>query len=245
MWIAALNESIACKGTKLDLSDSGELALLCNDDTLKWRPDDIKILNTDVDKPDPEACFFLDSPEIGDDIEKRQKLSQKCLKTRSPKYTFGFGARAISIDDLKCGVRNVSTVQNIETSAICWSFTDNKLTMASTILHTVRFVTEDFYRDYLDVRKKRFRARKLEIEEKWNELYIENEAFKEANFEALIISEIIQPENFSISGVYITAMVIFGKEIDLNTYKSEWEKISETGSKLGDWKLADTELKGQ
>ena len=34
-----------------------------------------------------------------------------------------------------------------------------------TLLHSVRFVNEDFYKDYKDVRKKRFKARKLEIEE--------------------------------------------------------------------------------
>ena len=221
------------------------MALLCNDATEKWTPDAIKIHTTDVPKADPEPCFFQDSPEVVENDEKRQKLSKKCLKARSPKFIFGYGARAISISDLKCGVKNASTIQNIETSALCWSFTDNKLNMDSTIVHTVRFINEDFYRDYLDVRKKRFRARKLEIEEKWNQLYIENEVFKNAHFEALIISEIRQPDNYSISGVYVTAFALFGKEMEIPTYQTEWEKISESDSKIGDWKLDSSEFKGE
>ena len=40
---------------------------------------------------------------------------------------------------------------------------------ASTIIHSVRFLQEDYYKDYQDVRKRRFKARKLEIEQKVSE----------------------------------------------------------------------------
>jgi hypothetical protein len=40
----------------------------------------------------------------------------------------------------------------------------------STITHSVRFLQEDYYKDYQDVRKRRFKARKLEIEEKVSEV---------------------------------------------------------------------------
>ena len=39
----------------------------------------------------------------------------------------------------------------------------------STIIHSVRFLQEDYYKDYQDVRKRRFKARKLEIEQKVSE----------------------------------------------------------------------------
>ena len=40
----------------------------------------------------------------------------------------------------------------------------------STIIHSVRFLQEDYYKDYQDVRKRRFKARKLEIEQKVSEV---------------------------------------------------------------------------
>ena len=46
------------------------------------------------------------------------------MKVKSPKVVYGYGARAISVDDFKCGVENAS---NIESSKICYSETTNRL----------------------------------------------------------------------------------------------------------------------
>ena len=35
---------------------------------------------------------------------------------------------------------------------------------SSYVIHSIRFVDEDYYKDYADVRKRRFKARKLKIE---------------------------------------------------------------------------------
>ena len=50
---------------------------------------------------------------------------------------------------------------------------------ASTIIHSIRFLQEDYYKDYQDVRKRRFKARKLEIEQKVSEVF---ERFKFPTF---------------------------------------------------------------
>ena len=206
-WTATLDESVTCKAAYLELTDAGQLALKCIDGAIKWEPDTIKVYSTDVSKPAPENCYFLESPEVKNDLEKRLKLGFRCLKIRSPKFVFGYGARAISFEDLKCGVRNASSLQMIESSDTCWSYAPDTLNTESTIFHTLRLVNEDYYKDYKDVRKKRFKARKLQIEEKWNRLYLTNSSiFTGANFESLIVSDMQQPENLSISGVFATAI---------------------------------------
>ena len=239
-WSATLNESVSCKAAKVDLTDSGQLALKCADGSIKWSPDTMSVYSTDVSKPESEECYFLDSTEIKNDLEKRLKLGLRCMKIRSPKYIFGYGARAISFDDLKCGVKNAS---EIESSDICWSQTNNKLNTDSTIFHTLRLIDEDYYKDYKDVRKKRFKARKLQIENKWNRLYLTNSSiFLNSGFESLIVSEMKQPENLSVSGVFVTAIVLFALPIDKLTYLDEWKRLSDDDGILEDWTVSDTSI---
>ena len=75
----------------------------------------------------PEPCYFMNSPEIQSNLSKKLALGEKCLMMKSPKFVFGYGARAISIDDIKCGTKDSSTVEQIKTSGLCFSQTDNKL----------------------------------------------------------------------------------------------------------------------
>ena len=238
-----MNESVSCKAAIVDLTDSGQLSLKCADGFIKWSPDTITVYSTDVSKPESEECYFLDSPEIRNDWEKRLKLGLRCMKIRSPKYTFGYGARAISFDDLKCGVRNASSVALIESSDTCWSQTNNNLNTDSTIFHSLRLIDEDYYKDYKDVRKKRFKARKLEIENKWNRLYLTNSSiFLNAGFESLIVSEMKQPENMSIPGVFVTAIVLFALPISKSSYLDEWNRLSDDDGILEEWTVSDTSI---
>ena len=82
---------------------------------------------TKTDEDPPELCYFLDSPEIKSDLAKTITLGEKCLTVKSPKYVFGYGSRAISVDDLKCGTKNASSVELIENSELCHSKASNKL----------------------------------------------------------------------------------------------------------------------
>ena len=81
----------------------------------------------DTDAKEQEnQCYFFNDLNI-DDIDKKQVLGMKCLKNRSPEFVYGLGKRAISVHDLKCGVRNITNEESIESSEICWSNTSNKL----------------------------------------------------------------------------------------------------------------------
>ena len=81
----------------------------------------------DTDPKEQEnQCYFFNDLNI-DDIDKKQVLGMKCLKNRSPEFVYGLGKRAISVHDLKCGVRNITNEESIESSEICWSNTSNKL----------------------------------------------------------------------------------------------------------------------
>lgn len=168
-WKAPLNETLDCQASKLELTDDGILNLLCPDNGIKWTSSNENSLVYDPNIEDLQPveepqCFFMYSEEMMEDFEKRQALALKCLKVKSGKWVFGYGARAITIDDLKCGTLNATSVETIETSELCFSATDIKLKM--TLIHVLRFPNEDYYQDYKDVRKKRFKARKLQIEEK-------------------------------------------------------------------------------
>jgi hypothetical protein len=142
------------------------------------------VYDADIDVAASEPCFFLDSAELVDDYEKKYTLSMRCLKFRSSSWVYGFGQRSISVDDFKCGVRNATTVELVSSSALCFSDSlartgivvylivflifvnfKNTLIAVTAYIHAVRFVNENFYKDYFDVRKKRFKARKLEIEQ--------------------------------------------------------------------------------
>ena len=81
----------------------------------------------DTTEEDPESCFFLNSPEIQSNLTKKYALGEKCLKVKSPKFVFGYGARAISIDDRKCGTKNATSIEIIEVSELCYSQANNKL----------------------------------------------------------------------------------------------------------------------
>ena len=81
----------------------------------------------DTTEEDPESCFFLNSPEIQSNLTMKFALGEKCLKVKSPKFVFGYGARAISIDDRKCGTKNATSIEMIEVSKLCYSQANNKL----------------------------------------------------------------------------------------------------------------------
>ena len=76
---------------------------------------------------DTELCYFLNSPEIQSNLTKKFDLGEKCLKVKSPKFVFGYGNRAISIDDRKCGTKNATSIEMIEISELCYSKANNKL----------------------------------------------------------------------------------------------------------------------
>ena len=127
-------------------------------------PDSVQVFMEDIPLPEPKPCYFLSSsPNISANFTAKKILGLRCLKVRSPRFVYGYGERAISVNDRKCGVEDAS---NVDTSPLCFSESDNKLEPMSTMMHQTRMPKEDYYKDYADVRKKRFKARKLEIEEK-------------------------------------------------------------------------------
>ena len=81
----------------------------------------------DTTEEDPESCFFLNSQKIQSNLTKKFALGEKCLNVKSPKFVFGYGARAISIDDRKCGTKNTTSIEMIEISELCYSQANNKL----------------------------------------------------------------------------------------------------------------------
>ena len=78
----------------------------------------------DVTDAKIDTCSFLSSPEIQSNITKKIMLGKRCLKSKSPKYVFGYGARSISVNDFKCGISNDST---IEKSELCPPSTTDKI----------------------------------------------------------------------------------------------------------------------
>ena len=64
-------------------------------------------------------------------------LGKKCLKNKSPEFVYALGARSISVNDLKCGVRNITNEHSISASDICWSKTEEKLGKFIQSLFTV------------------------------------------------------------------------------------------------------------
>ena len=87
-------------------------------------PDAVIVDGNDAIDEKIDTCSFLSSPEIQSNITKKIMLGKKCLKSKSPKYVFGYGARSISVNDFKCGISNDST---IEKSDLCAPSTTNKL----------------------------------------------------------------------------------------------------------------------
>ncbi len=76
----------------------------------------------------------------------------------------------------------------------------------------------------------------------WNELLLNNTAMVEAEFEALVILSMSLPQNESYSGLFITAMLTFGQEIDAETYEQTWNLLSNNSQKLLDWKVGESEV---
>ena len=79
-----------------------------------------EVITEEVSKP----CFFMEDVS---DFNLKMTLGLKCLKEKSPKFIYSMGKRAISVNDLKCGVRNVSNEDSINESELCWSATLDKL----------------------------------------------------------------------------------------------------------------------
>ena len=85
----------------------------------------IKYLDNEaIDEDLVKPCFFMEDVS---DFNLKMTLGLKCLKEKSPKFIYSMGKRAISVNDLKCGVRNVSNEDSINESEICWSATSDKL----------------------------------------------------------------------------------------------------------------------
>ena len=51
----------------------------------------------------------------------RKALHTRCLKIRSPEWIYEYGDRAISVDDIKCGVRSADSLDNVTSSDLCQS----------------------------------------------------------------------------------------------------------------------------
>ena len=79
-----------------------------------------EVITEEVVKP----CYFMDDVN---EFNLKKALGLKCLKEKSPKFIYSMGKRAISVNDLKCGVQNVSDEVSINESEICWSATSDKL----------------------------------------------------------------------------------------------------------------------
>ena len=77
----------------------------------------------------------------------------------------------------------------------------------------------------------------------WNFLLWNLTAFNEAEFETLTILSMEKPENTSVSGVFVTAALQFGKELSLEKYTEEWIKISDDDSQLLEWKISNSSFK--
>ena len=90
-------------------------------------PEAVVVDEIDTTEEVPEYCFFLNSPEFQSNLTKKFALGEKCLKVKSPKFVFGYGARAISIDDRKCGTKNATSIEMIQVSELCYSQANNKL----------------------------------------------------------------------------------------------------------------------
>ena len=67
-----------------------------------------------------------------------------------------------------------------------------------------------------------------------------------AEFESLIILSMEKPNNSTLSGVMITAVVQFGGlNLNQENYEQEWNIISNNSQILGDWIIGDSEVSGK
>ena len=67
-----------------------------------------------------------------------------------------------------------------------------------------------------------------------------------AEFESLIILSMEKPNNSTLSGVMITAVVQFGGlNLNQENYEQEWSIISNNSQILGDWIIGDSEVSGK
>ena len=95
-----------------------------------------------------QSCFFLNSPEIQSNLTKKVALGEKCLKVKSPKFVFGYGARAISVDDRKCGTKNATSIEMIEVSELCYSQANNKLSKYFFFFCHTTYIRNDMGQKY-------------------------------------------------------------------------------------------------
>ena len=74
-------------------------------------------------------------------------------------------------------------------------------------------------------------------------MYWNNSIMSTAEFESIIILSMEKPSNSTLSGVVITAIVQFGGlNLNQESYKQEWNIISNNSQFLGDWIIDDSEI---
>lgn len=194
------------------------------------------VFTEDLPPEDPIQCYFLDSTELASNESLQWLVYNRCQKPRSEENMYAMGGRSINVDDFRCGVRNASTEDEIKTSELCIS--DAGSGVVTTFQHKIHMKYEEYYKDYMDVRKNRFRARKLQLEKDWTELYYGSDVMQTAKFEALVI---VSMEKGSSTGVDVTAFVQFAGAITKADYEAEWSDLSEAKTKLDKYALTTTE----
>ena len=80
---------------------------------------------------------------------------------------------------------------------------------------------------------------------KWNELYWNNTELLKADFESVIILSMNLPDNSTLKGVVITAIIQFGLKIDVDTYEEEWKIISNDSKMMDNWLIDDSNIKSK
>ena len=156
-WTAEPTTNDSCLAKNLELNNNGELLLNCELGETKWSKsfytiffaisqahlnysmygfsgaESIKYLESEtITEEVTKPCYFM---EDVNDSNLKMILGLKCLKEKSPKFIYSMGKRAISVNDLKCGVRNVSNEDSIIESEICWSATSDKLRKCFDYIH--------------------------------------------------------------------------------------------------------------
>ena len=66
-----------------------------------------------------------------------------------------------------------------------------------------------------------------------------------ADFESVIILSMNLPDNITLKGVVITAIIQFGSKIDEDTYEEEWKIISNDSKVMDKWLIDDSNIKSK
>ena len=66
-----------------------------------------------------------------------------------------------------------------------------------------------------------------------------------ADFESVIILYMNLPDNITLKGVVITAIIQFGSKIDEDTYEEEWKIISNDSKVMDKWLIDDSNIKSK